>query len=394
MLDLHIYLWGGEEARRAGTPYRGTYQTFNLYFTYPPMAAGIFAVLSHLGVPVVQWLMTIASVASLAGAIWLAWGKLGYQRSAGRLGATLAVTAVALWLEPVQQTLAFGQVNLVLMVIIVADLGLPDRFWFKGVGVGLAAGFKLTPLIFIPYLVLTRRYRAAAVATATFGVTIAASFALLPKAAHQFWIDRLFLNSSRTGNVAYVGNQSLYGAALRLAGGANAAHLPWLAAVAVAGAGGLLLAAWLSRRGEEFAAILICALTGLLVSPVSWSHHWVWVALGLVAATELAIRRGATVGPWLRPRAGWLAVAAVLVLYVAYPFHPVPGSVVQPEGLIWTVPNPAVQGTGMTGYQELIGNLYVLIGLLVLAAVGGWYLAVARGQRGRARRLAAPSEPA
>ncbi len=201
--------------RHSHDPYLYTYPHHNLYFTYTPLAGGLFALLSVMNVQVVNVLLEIASVASLVGVLWLTWGALGYQRSSRRLSATLCVAAVALWLEPVRQTLSFGQVNLVLMVIIVADLCLPDSRWWKGVGIGLAAGFKLTPLIFIPYLLLTRRYRAAAVAAGTFGLTIAGSLLLLPKASRHYWLDGLVLNSNRIGNVRYVGNQSLNGALLR-----------------------------------------------------------------------------------------------------------------------------------------------------------------------------------
>jgi alpha-1,2-mannosyltransferase len=374
MTDLQVYLWAGHVASVTGTPYRGAYGNY-LYFTYPPIAAAVFEWLSHVPVAVVKWLITSASVLSIAGVIWLSWGKLGYRRSAGRVGATLLVAAVVLWFEPVQQTLAFGQVNAVLMLIVLADLCLPDSNVIKGAGVGLAAGFKLTPLVFIPYLLLTRRYRAAVVALGTFGLTIAASYLLLPTAAHEFWAGRLFLTVGRVGNVAYVGNQSLYGAAIRLLGSASAARPYWLAAATVIGLTGLLLAAWLSRRGQELAGIVTCALTGLLVSPVSWSHHWVWIAPALVAVTELAIRavRAARLplrlADWLAAVPAGLAVIAVMALYIAYPFHAPPGGPWLPQGLIWTLPQSAAQGSGMTGYQELIGNLYLLAGLIGLAAV-------------------------
>jgi alpha-1,2-mannosyltransferase len=132
MLDLRVYLWGGDLVRRLGDPYPPTYLHTGLHFTYTPIAAGFFAVLARIEVPVVQVLMTAASVASLAGVLWLTWGKLGYKPSARRLSATLCTAAVALWLEPVRQTLSFGQVNLVLMLVIVADLCLPDSRWWKG----------------------------------------------------------------------------------------------------------------------------------------------------------------------------------------------------------------------------------------------------------------------
>jgi alpha-1,2-mannosyltransferase len=386
MIDLQVYLWGGHVARLTGTPYPGTYEGF-LAFTYPPIAAAVFELFSYVPVALLKWLITSASIVSLAAVIWLSWGKLGYRRSRGRLGATLLVAAVVLWLEPVQQTLAFGQVNAVLMLIIVADLCLPDSNWLKGIGVGLAAGFKLTPLIFVPYLLLTRRYRAALVALAAFGLTVVASYLLLPRAARQFWTGRLFLSVSRVGNVGYVGNQSLYAAAVRLFGSARAAQPFWLAAATVIGLAGLLLAAWLSRRGEELAGVLTCALTGLLVSPVSWSHHWVWIAPALVALTELTIRTGKAKLPprlladWLSVTAAILAVSAVLALYIAYPFHALPGAPRLPAGLIWTVPQQALQGSRMTGYQELIGNLYVLAGLIGLIVVAVWLIR----QRARTR---------
>jgi alpha-1,2-mannosyltransferase len=381
MLDLRVYLWGGGLVRNSHDPYLFTYLFGNLHFTYTPMAAGLFALLTAVNVTVVKVLVMAASVASLVGVIWLTWGALGYRRSSARLGATLAVATVGLWLEPVWQTLSFGQVNLILMFIIVADLCLPDSRWWKGVGVGLAAGFKLTPLIFIPYLLLTRRYRAAAVSAATFGLTIAASLLLLPRATEHYWLDGLLLNANRLGNVRYVGNQSLNGALLRLFGSGAAAQPYRLAAVAMVGIAGLLLAAWASRRGQEMAGVLICALTGLLVSPVSWSHHWVWVAPALVVLVDLAVgpRRLAAAGRWRS--VGWLGMAAVAALF---------------SGLLWTVPStcaaarrcsPPVQGRVMDGPQQVIGDLYVLTGLISLGVIAV-LLARSRAASGRSADLA------
>lgn len=137
---------------------------------------------------------------------------------------TLTAAGVALWLLPVQETLGLGQVNLILMLIVVADLCQPDTAWAKGAGLGLAAAFKLTPLIFIPHLALTRRFRTAGLSLALFGLTIAGSLILMPRQARQFWFGGLFLISSRTGNTAYAGNQSLNGALVRLLGSVPTAH--------------------------------------------------------------------------------------------------------------------------------------------------------------------------
>ena len=375
MLDLHIYLWGGALVQHSLDPYVRVYQP-RLRFTYTPLAAGVFALLAALKLSVMKLLVVAASVASLLGVLWLAWGALGRERSEARLGATLATAAVALWIEPVRQTLSFGQVNLVLMLIIVADLCLPDTRWWKGVGVGLAAGFKLTPLIFIPYLFITRRFRAAAVSAATFAVTVLGSFVLLPTAAHHYWLDGLFLNANRLGNVHFVGNQSLYGAVLRLIGTAAAARPYQLLADVLVGAAGLALAAWASRRGQEMVGILVCALTGLLVSPVSWSHHWVWVAPMLVVLVEFAGRPPslAVAASWRR--ACWLGLVAVVVVF---------------SGLFWIMPRHAQQGFVMTGPEQLLGDLYVLAGLGGLAVIAG-LLVYARRADQHLAAIATPRE--
>jgi alpha-1,2-mannosyltransferase len=367
MLDLRVYLWGGTLIRHSHDPYLYSYAHY-LHFTYTPEAAGFFALISLISVPVVKGLVTTGSILSLLAVLWITAGALPHWRTQGRIGVTLAVGAAALWLEPVRQTLSFGQVNLLLMVLIVADLCLPDSRWWKGAGVGFAAGFKLTPLIFIPYLLLTRRFRAAAVATATFALTVGASAALAPGASEHYWFDGLFFNPHRLGNVAYVGNQSLYGALLRLAGSPAVAQPYRLAAVAVVGTGGLVLAAWASRRGLEMIGILVCALAGLLVSPVSWSHHWVWVAPMVVVLADLAAR------PFVLAEARrwrlvcWLGIAGIAVVF---------------SGIIWTVPATGpdegpVQGHVMTGGQLLVGDLYVLAGVVGLGVVAGLLLVLTR----------------
>ena len=200
MRDLVVHRIGGLIVRHVspaydphhGSPlYDWTGQN-GVQFTYPPFAAVIFSVASVLSWTAMRWAMTLASLAALGLSTWLVFGALGYRdRPAIRLGATLGVSALALATEPVQQTLALGQVNLLLMLLVVADLltggaltpgGSKGRTrWWHGVGIGIAAGVKLTPLIFIPYLLLIRRYRQAAVASGVFAATVALGYAILPR---------------------------------------------------------------------------------------------------------------------------------------------------------------------------------------------------------------------
>ncbi|WP_433187181.1 glycosyltransferase 87 family protein [Actinoallomurus sp. CA-150999] len=360
MSDLKVYRWGGLLARRSDRLYDETIGGFA--FTYAPIAAVIFAGLSVLPMAALRWIMTLASLSALVTAVWIMFRTLGRRRSPALLGATLLVTAAALWTEPVQKTLWFGQINLILMALVVADLGQGDGRRWKGVGIGIATGIKFTPGIFIAYLLVTRRFRAAAVAIAVFLLTIAIGFVALPHESGRFWGDRLFMAPSRVGPVDWVGNQSLYGMLVRFLGGENAARPYWLGGAAVVGAAGLWLAARQSRVGREPFAVVTCATTGLLISPISWSHHWVWIAPALVLAADRMT------GP---PRRTWVWLAGGLgleVLFGAWIFA-VPGLPALPQGLIRTVPFGRHREHHWHGFELARGNLYVLIALAAITVL-------------------------
>ena len=244
MRDLVVYRNGGLIVRHVAPAYDG-HRASPLYdwtgqngvqFTYPPFAAVIFAVASVLPWTLLRWAMTVASLAALGLSLWITFGALGYaDRRAVRLGATLGVSALALLTEPVQQTLGLGQVNLLLMLLIVADLltaaALRGRTrWWHGIGIGVAAGIKLTPLIFIPYLLLVRRYRQAATAAGVFVVTVLLGYAVLPRDSGTYWVDGLFLKANRIVFLGTRGNQSLRGVLTRLAGSVTSGTAPWIVA--------------------------------------------------------------------------------------------------------------------------------------------------------------------
>ena len=362
-IDLAVYRDAGLVARRTpGQLYRWQ-QSSGLRFTYTPFAAALCIVLSVLPWGLVAWLMLAGSVAALVATGWLVLGALGWSGTR-RLGTACAVSAVAFWLEPIQRTLHTGEVDLLLMLLVVRDLTGRARRW-PGAGLGVAAGIKLVALIFIPYLLLTRRYRQAGAAALTFAATVAAGAWLFPAASGSWWLGGGFLDARRTGFPGYVANQSLFGLITRLAGALPAGAV-WLTAAALAGGAGLWLAALLQRRGYPVHGWVTCALTGLIVSPVSWDHHWVWIAPVLAMLADAAIRaRG-------RPRAAWWAAAGL----VAAAFGAWPNADPDlPWGLIWHAPaTPHDAGAvhpeyHWAGLQLLVGNLYLLAGLAALAAI-------------------------
>jgi alpha-1,2-mannosyltransferase len=168
-------------------------------------------------------LVTRISVLALCVTVAIAFRELGW-RGARRLGATLLVAGLALWTEPAQRALFLGQVEILLMALVTWDLCQPDGRRMKGAATGLAAGVKPVPLLFIAYLLLTRRFRQGAVATAAFAVTVVAGFAAFPSASVTWWLGGDFLAAGRTGFVGGQPNQSLRGALTRLAGSVNGAQ--------------------------------------------------------------------------------------------------------------------------------------------------------------------------
>jgi alpha-1,2-mannosyltransferase len=385
MRDLAVYRDGGlivrhvapaYDARRASPLYDWTGQN-GVQFTYPPFAAVVFAVASVLSWTAMRWAMTLVSLAALGLSMWLVFGALGYgSRREVRLGATLGVSALALLTEPVQQTLALGQVNLVLMLLVVADL-LDEPYgrtrWWHGIGIGLAAGVKLTPLIFIPYLLLIRRYRQAAVAAGVFVATVALGYAVLPTDSDTYWVHRLFLNANRIVFLGTRGNQSLRGTLTRLAGSVTSGTAPWIAALILVAVVGLIAAAVLYRAGHPVAGLLACALTGLLVSPLTWDHHWVWVAPALALLAHLGARaRGLVRAAW------WVAGGVLVLVFGAWPqLWNLSQAGLTPAGLFWYGPThyfatgdqPWYPEFHWHGLQLLAGNIFVLAGLLGLAAL-------------------------
>jgi alpha-1,2-mannosyltransferase len=324
-----------------------------------------------------RWAMTLVSLAALGLSLWLVFGALGYaDRPRVRLGATLGVSALALLTEPEQQTLALGQVNLVLMLLVIVDLltALDGRTrWWQGVGIGLAAGAKLIPLIFIPYLLLTRRYRQAATAAGVFVATVALGYAVLPKDSDTYWVHRLFLNANRIVFLGTRGNQSLRGVLIRLAGSVNSGTVPWIVALILVVVAGLVAAAVLYRAGHPVAGMLACALTGLLVSPLSWDHHWVWVAPAIALLAHLGARaRGLVRAAW------WVAGGVLVLVFGAWPqFWDLSQAGLTPAGLFWYGPatyfatgdKPSYHEFHWHGLQVLAGNSFVVAGLIGLAAL-------------------------
>jgi hypothetical protein len=339
--DLNIYLWGGRAVTEGLRLY--LVQAHANWFTYPPFAAALFVPLT--GLPAVTVVVTweLATVAAFAWACVLA---LRLARCRPSKAAVTAVIGAGLLLEPVYHTLYLGQVNVFLLALVLTDIWRVAQGKRAGVGIGLGAAIKLTPAIFIVLLLLTRRLRDALIAAGTFAACVVIGYLVDPSASRLYW-TRLFYDTSRV-RVTYISNQSLEAAAARILGGVTHVGTWYLAIEAIVGVLGLAIATSLARADDWLGAAAVTGATGLLVSPVSWTHHWVWIMPVLI----VLLRGGA---------AGRLAAAGGYLLFVLAP--------------MWWTPHPGDNAQyGFHGLTTLTANCFMLagVGFVALMARQAW----------------------
>jgi alpha-1,2-mannosyltransferase len=369
--DLRVY----RDATRivgSGRPLYRAHLRRGLGFTYPPFAVLAMLPLSWLSLFHAEEAVTIGNIVLVAVAAHAA-VRLGAP-SSGRARAGWIAAAVALWAEPIVSTIGYGQIDLLIAALVIADLAYGRNSRAGGIGIGLAAALKLTPLIFIPYLLFTRRGRMAGRATATFALSILAAFIALPRDASGYWGGAVFDVSRVTGRHHLSGggpaNQSLRGALLRFFPDMSHVSAIWLPCCLLVACLGLLLAIRVTRRGNESHGFLLTAITGLLISPVSWTHHWA-IVVPVVLAMVTSVDDRAT---------RWLLIAIAVEIAVA-------------SSAIWLVIENDPIGTRLGTGGLLLANVYVLAGLAVVAAaaVGELQRAVTnRRSRGRSRLRSRP----
>jgi alpha-1,2-mannosyltransferase len=330
LYDFRVYEAGGRAVIDGADIY--SVSAGGLRFTYPPFAAVLFSALAWLPDAAAVAALSCASLLGLAAVVvvghrWVAWHSL----------AVIGLGALAL--EPVVRTLVLGQINLILMALVVLDLyAVPRRY--RGWLIGLAAGIKLTPAVFVVVFALRRDWRSCARSAAAFGLTVVVSWFVAPTAAMTYWTGGVDL-VERFGDFALTpANQSLGGVLMRGLGTADpplalAVGLPLVVLAAALG-----VAVRQQRVGSELGVVVAVSLGALLVSPVSWSHHWVWV----VPALLLLVRRRWFVAAW-----------ATGVLFYLSP--------------IWWLSQDPTESLALSWPQFVVSGFYVLWAVALLTAL-------------------------
>jgi alpha-1,2-mannosyltransferase len=332
-------------------------------YTYPPFSTLMFFPFALLPFGADTYIWLAANLVVLVAVVALCWRMLGYRITPYLVCISALLAIACAFLEPVRGTLLHGQINLVVMLLVLWDTSRGERSRLKGIGVGIAAGIKLTPAYFVLYYLVARQWRAATVALATIAATVGVGWIVLPDDSRQYWAGTFF-DSARIGDdLRHPSNQSLRGAIARLMGehptsaiGPLTGKAPptwlWLLAAALVVAVSMWITARLYRAGELLLAVTVTGLSATVVSPFSWTHHWVWF-LPLII---YAVHRALTNSWW------WLCAATLFVAIGSWPYR-FPGDT-EPRIGLYMFPDTWVP-------WDYLSNLFILLyaAIMIGAAV-------------------------
>ncbi|MBR7829678.1 DUF2029 domain-containing protein [Actinospica sp. MGRD01-02] len=324
-------------------------------FTYPPISAVLMAPLALMSNTAAGVVMTAVSLSLFLSvlALFLRAARLAVGARSWKLAA--AMLPLAVLIEPVRTTLAYGQINIVLMALVSFDCLLPSTWftvrgrkvgWPRGALTGVAAALKLTPMVFLLYYIARRDWRGCRNMLGGFAATTALGFAFCGRDSWQYWTSTVF-DTSRIGLHDFSSNQSISGILFRAHLNGGTENAVWLACCAIVGLAAIAALFKLAQQNKPVTMLALTACTELLVSPVSWSHHWVWASPVLVCALVKGWR--------LRPTQGWryfAGAAAVTAVFLAEP-------------QVW-FPHQNNLELGWGWWEQIIGSAYVWVAVVTL----------------------------
>lgn len=359
-IDLDVYRTGAQVFLEGGSiygPMPELAEGARLPFTYPPIAAALFTVFAVMPLWAASTLLTVVSLGALALTLRIMLSGVSGRPRAEQWWLVAGAMAVGLWFGPVRETLTFGQINIVLMALVVVDAVRGRGRWWGGALIGLAIAIKLTPAVFLLLFLLRRDWRGGVTTVVSFLVYSGIGHLLMPADSLKYWTETLS-DTGRIGGAAYASNQSINAVLHRLG---IESTLTWFVVAMIAG----LLVAWVAWRllkfGHDIAATVVVGFAALLCSPVSWGHHWVWTLPLTLLMLVWAARQ---------PSGGtrWLSLVGV----GAFIFLTTPQ---------WWFPNTNDLELDWTPLEHVVGSSYLVWSLIALVTIGLSAHRVGRGDR-------------
>ncbi|WP_081628916.1 glycosyltransferase 87 family protein [Smaragdicoccus niigatensis] len=350
MIDAQCYRISGRWILNGHPLYSGSLFGLKngLEFVYPPIAAIPMIPLAMVSAHRYDELILFAELTAVFAACWLSLRMLGYRASKKLAVAAGATTALLLWIEPIWTSVHLGQINIFLMVLVLAGFHLRNRF-APGL-IGAAAAMKLTPGLFIAGLFGVGERAKSYVAGASFvGFTLVAA-AAMPRNSFDFWTDAVF-HASRIAPADNGANFSIMGLIARAFGTPTPPTIVWVAVAGTCAFATFIIMRRLYARGEVLLAVSLCGIAACAISPFSWGHHWVWFLPLILGLAQRA---------WDDPR--WPTITPVALVTAAVACWPVRFPSDRPAFLGLT----AVKGGG-PAVHWLTNNLYVLVFFALLA---------------------------
>lgn len=345
LIDLQVYRFG-VQAWLSGRDVYGrlpaTSAGITLPYLYPPFSLTVFTPLAVVPWALSKLLMTVLSVVALAVSVYVVIARVWPVRGRGDvLALTVTAVPVALVLEPVRETFSFGQVNLWVMALVVLDCLTRVPWWPRGLLLGLAIAIKLNPTVFVLFFLLRKDFRAAVVSGVTAAASVVLGFAFAWRDSVSYWFTGGGPGAGMRGS-PFVSNQALVGALSRFGIGTPWEVLVW----AVVAAAVVWVCVLVVPHVDASVGLVVTATAGLVISPISWSHHWVWIVPALIVWGAAVARQHGRVLP------STVGLAVVAAVFIPGVHHYAPGS--GNRELNWT------------WWQHLYGNAYLLVALSAL----------------------------
>lgn len=323
LLDVGVFVDAGQAILDHAPLYGDDFPSRSGFaFIYPPLAGVLFVPLTHMDEETMELVWTWASLAAAWLVLTMASHRIavtmertprrGFRWSWLTPLAGLAALGFALLIEPLQVHLMYGQINIFLVLLVAIDLLGYSPKWARGVGIGIAAGIKITPAAYALYFLVTKRWADLGRSLVAFLVTVLLGFAFRASDSWFFWTEEFF-NGERGGGPGYRSNQALTGLLTRSGVDSDLAQaimVPGLVIIAV-------IAGWavlrLSRAGRPVSVLLTLVLAVSISAPIAVTHHWVGiiVAVVLLASQIIALLAGR------RDQWNWPIFIGTLVLVLA-----------------------------------------------------------------------------